>query len=289
MKLIKKLLLFMTLFLFVFLIITGIIPFLNFKLQKSSIVKRDKPVLSIAHRGASEKAPENTLIAFKKAMDDHADIIELDLHLSKDDSLIVIHDYNTKRTTGFDGNIENLTFNQIKELNASYDFKDIFPEEKIPTLDEVLKLVNGKHKVLIELKWPRNGVYPNLVKKTLECVKRNNAEDWVILQSFETSYIKEIISLNKKIECHQLIFGASNILPIYYDRTIRFGNFEPIEGISSVNIFYLYANNKFVKKMNKKGIKVFVFTVDDKKNINRAINFGVEGIISNNPAIVNMD
>jgi glycerophosphoryl diester phosphodiesterase len=287
MKTFKKIIIYMTLPLFIFLVITVLIPYINFIIQNKELKTNiNYKIESVAHRGASKYAPENTLASFKKALEENADIIELDVHVSKDDSLIIMHDSNTKRTTGTEGEIENLNFRDIRKLNAGFLFEENYKNEKIPTLDEVLKLVNGRSTVLIELKWPKNGIYINLVKEVLKCIAENNAQKWVIIQSFETAYLKEILSTTKTIDCHQLVFGWSNILPLYYDRKICIGNFEPLFGVKSVNIFYLYLSKSFVSKMHSKNIKVFVFTLDDKEKIIQAINLGADGIISNDHRIL---
>jgi len=276
----------MTISLFIFLIITVLIPFLNFYFQDSGNSNENK-IIYIAHRGASTLAPENTLQAFELALKQNVDMIELDVHLSKDDSIIVTHDRNLKRTTDLDKNVGDLTYEEIQKAKIK-DKDGNMTFEKVPTLDDVLKLINGKKKVLIELKSSRNEPYLNLVDKTLQCISKNKAEDWVAVQSFEKKYLEEIIEKNKSIECQQLIFGVSSILPVYFDTKIRFGKFEPIAGVSSVNIFYIYLNSSFVNRMHQKGIKVMTFTIDKKKDAQRAVNFGVDGIITNDVSAINV-
>ncbi|SMC45156.1 glycerophosphodiester phosphodiesterase [Moheibacter sediminis] len=272
----------MTIGLFAFFIITVLIPYLNFILQSSIVNKEDKKIIAIAHRGASKLAFENSLTSFQIALKQNIDVIEIDVHLTKDDVVVVSHDYNLKRIAKLDEDIEDLTYEQIKKLNIG----DGFVNEKIPTLNEVLKLIDGKKKIMIELKWPRKGIYKNLVSKTLACIVQNEAVEWSIIQSFEKDYLKDVIEKYPQIECHQLVFGLSKILPIYYDNHFRFGQFEPLEGVSSVNIFYMYLNSSFVKKMHSKGIKVMAFTLNDEKKIARAVNFGVDGIISDEANII---
>src|SRR5690606_21936479 len=168
MKVLKKIFLGMTLTLVFFLVLTVLIPYINFSLQDSTPKKPlARDVVAIAHRGSSQTLPENTMSAFQRALDENAQMIELDVHLSKDDS--------------------------IMSLNAAHSFAGAQGHERIPTLDQVLKLVNGRAKVLIELKWPKKGIYEKLVQRVLECIDDNNAGDWVIVQSFETTYLKEIL------------------------------------------------------------------------------------------------
>lgn len=277
----------MTISLVIFLVLTVLIPYINFSLADSTPKKPlTRDVVAIAHRGSSQSMPENTMSAFQRALDENAQMIELDVHLSKDDSIIVIHDSNFKRTAGRDAEIGELTYAEIKTLDASLSFEGSLGHESIPTLDQVLKLVNGKSKVLIELKWPKKGTYEKLVQKVLECIDDNNAGDWVIVQSFETKYLKELVERRPDIACHQLVFGWSNILPVYFDRKLRFGYFSPLEGISSVNLFYLYLNRSKAEKLHQKNMSVYVFTLNGKGAIAKAVNLGADGIISDNHLLV---
>ena len=277
----------MTLTLVFFLVLTVLIPYINFSLQDSTPKKPlARDVVAIAHRGSSQTLPENTMSAFQRALDENAQMIELDVHLSKDDSIIVVHDSNFKRTTGRDAEVGNLNYDEIKSLNVAHSFAGAQGHERIPTLDQVLKLVNGRSKVLIELKWPKKGIYEKLVQRVLECIDDNNAGDWVIVQSFETTYLKEILQKRSDIPCHQLVFGWSNILPIYFDRSLRFGYFAPLEGVRSVNLYYLYLNRSKAEELHQKNLTVCVFTLNEKKKIAKAINLGADGIISDNHLLV---
>ena len=278
----------MTLGLVVFLILTILIPYINFSIGGSINPKiLNKRPISVAHRGASKLAPENTIQSFALALNQNIDIIELDIHLSKDDSIVVIHDNNLKRTAGIDEYVENLTYSELRKINIAKKISNDNINYIIPTLDEVLKLVNGSKKVLIEIKWPKEGIYNNIVDKTLECIRSNKAETWTIIQSFDTKYLVQVTSKAPDIECHQLVFGVSNILPIYFDRSIKFGQFVPVNGISSVNIYYIYANENFVNKMHSRGLDVMVFTINEKEKMNKALSFNIDGIISDNASIIN--
>jgi len=108
----------------------------------------------IAHRGASSIYPENTIAAFSKAIELRVGFIEVDLQLSKEDSIMVIHDETLNRTTNSSGNVSEFTYQQLKELSAGYSkkFGSDFINEKIPSLFEVLKLAEREIKVCIDLK-----------------------------------------------------------------------------------------------------------------------------------------
>lgn len=282
-RILKKSLLVMSIALLIFLLLTILVPFIVFSSTSNNLQQGANRIKIIGHRGAAGLAPENTLASFKKAIEEGVDMIECDVHLSKDDSLIVMHDYKVNRTTNGEGEIQTLTYNDIRKLDAGSHFDSAFASEKVPTLDEVLALAGGKTQVLIELKWPSKGIYEGLAKKVTESIKRHNAQSWTIVQSFEKKYLQEFHEQAPELTCHQLIFGESQILPIYFDRTIHFGKFSPAPGVKSVNPFYLYLGKSFVNKMHEDNITIYPFTIDDEKKMVKAINRGADGIITNFP------
>jgi glycerophosphoryl diester phosphodiesterase len=282
---IKKVLLVMSIPLFIFLLFTVLIPFLVFSFASAQLPAAGKTITIVGHRGAAGLAPENTLASFRKALEIGVDMVELDVHLSKDDSVIVMHDYNVRRTTNGKGDIEDLTSGEIAALDAGSWYGDAFKNEKVPQLRDVLQLVNGRAKVLIEFKWPARGIYTNLVKRVLQTVREFQAESWVILQSFETKYLEEIHQDAPSIECHQLLFGRSSILPVYFDRSLRLGRFKEEPYVKSVNLFYLYLNKGFSGRLHDKGIQTFVYTIDSRSKMAKAVNLGADGIITNRPDI----
>ena len=144
------------------------------------------PVLVVAHRGFSGAAPENTLAAFRKAIEAGSDMIELDIQLSKDGKIVVIHDETLERTTDGQGRVADRTFPEIRKLDAGSWFGSQFSGEKIPTLQEVLELAKGKVLVNIEIKNPAHGQYPitELADQGLEAVKKAGMLNRVIFSSF---------------------------------------------------------------------------------------------------------
>lgn len=223
----------------------------------------------IAHRGASGSAPENTLASFRSAMDIGADFIELDIHLSKDGELIVMHDETVTRTTNGKGKIRNLTLEQIKSLDAGSWFGDKFKGLVVPTLDEVFQLSGGKIKLLIEVKGSSRK-YPGIEKKLVETIYKYYAKDWCIVQSFDDEILKNISQLDPSIVLHQLIVGRI---------------FPPVipEFIRAVNPNHHFVSGKKIEKIHSQGKKIFVWTVNEEKRMGKLISMEVDGIITNYP------
>ena len=239
----------------------------------------------IGHRGAAGYAPENTIASFQKAMDLGVDFIELDIHQTADDELVVIHDNNVQRTTNGNGTIENLSLKEIKTLDAGSWFGTEFENEKVPTLDEVLVLTKNKCKLLIEIKWPEQGIYEKLVPKLVSTLEKHGAMTSSTIQSFETSYLKEIIALKKNLACHQLIIGSAAILPFYYERGPKFGYFKPLKGITSVNQQFYFLNATGIQDNADQKIASGAYTLNHTKTIQKAVSWGLEFVITDYPDI----
>jgi glycerophosphoryl diester phosphodiesterase len=245
--------------------------------EKIDQMKKSK-LLIIAHRGASGYAPENTLAAFKKAIELKADYIELDVQLTKDGELVIIHDSNVARTTNGTGEVCELTYEEIRKLDAGKWFHMKFSEQRIPTLQEVITVCSGKIGLLIEIKNPN--LYPSIAEKLALELKKNNLDapqnDEVIVQSFDFELLK---TFNK---------FAPNIplgLLVKY-RVQGISNIQLKEWSSLVN--YLNPNKalvtkRFIRRIHSNKLKVFPYTVRDKKSIKRLIDSKVDGIVTDYP------
>jgi len=143
-RLLKKIILLIITLLLIFLILTLLIPYLQFSFADSqNHADSYNNIKVIGHRGAAFNAPENTLSAFEYVLQTNADMLELDVHLSSDDSLIIMHDRKVDRTTNGKGEIQNLSYDEISKLDAGAWFDKKFTGEKVPTLHEVFNLVQG--------------------------------------------------------------------------------------------------------------------------------------------------
>lgn len=224
----------------------------------------------IAHRGASGNAPENTLVSFRKAMDAGADFLEMDVHLSKDGELVVMHDESVNRTTSGKGKIRNLTLAEIKNLDAGSWFSKNFEGLVVPALDEVFQLANGKIKLLIEIKGTPEK-YLDIEKKLVEMIYKYNAKSWCILQSFDIDFLKNVHAIDAGVSLHYLIVG-----------NLIFPSKIP-EYIMAVNPNQNFVSKKKVEKLHLQNKKIFVWTVNDEKKMKKLISYGVDGIITNYP------
>ncbi|RDC64925.1 Glycerophosphodiester phosphodiesterase [Adhaeribacter pallidiroseus] len=248
--------------------------------EKIRLVHQKRKVMLTAHRGASGVAPENTLAAIQKALDSPADFIEIDIHQTQDSQLVVMHDATLDRTTTGQGAIAAHTLADIKKLDAGSWFKPEFKNEQVPTLEEVLRLVKGRKKLLIELKKGRD-FYPGMANQVIALLRQYRAREWCVLQSFHDEILQQIWQNEYHVPTHKLMVGKLPLLPVYFDTSLRFGSFDKYYRASAINVHYYFASRRFVKMVHNAGFKTFVWTVDDPAEINKLVNRGVDGIMSN--------
>jgi len=234
-------------------------------------------MLIFAHRGASGVEPENTLRAIQAALDAEVDGIEIDIH-EVDNKLVVIHDRWLHRTTSGQGQIYHHNFSHIRSLDAGNG-------ETIPTLDEVLALVAGKCTLNIELKGIQNIALLfsyldtaidsaiNAERNTARNTTRLSSEN-LLLSSFNHRQLNNI----KQSRPEFAIGALTACYPLEYAK------FAERLNAFSVHLNVDFISKHFVEDAHARGLKVFVYTVDELEDINTMKSFGVDGIFSNFPA-----
>jgi glycerophosphoryl diester phosphodiesterase len=233
------------------------------------------PIMVVAHRGFSGAAPENTLAAFRKAIDVGSDMIELDIQLSKDGKIVVIHDEILGRATNGQGKVSDHTLQELKKLDAGSKFRAEFSGERIPTLQEVLDLAKGRVLVNIEIKDPTYGQYPitELADKALKEVKKAGMMGRVIFSSFNPDSLEYI----EKTEPRAWV-------AFLYHRP--WGSLAEITGerkYQVLNLRNIHLTREKVDKIRKEGMKLNVYTVNTEEELEQFVKWGVDGIITNYP------
>lgn len=219
----------------------------------------------IAHRGASGYEPENTLASFKKAIELGTNGVELDVYVLKDGNVVVIHDKTVDRTTNGSGYVTEKSLLELKKLDAGNG-------EKIPTLKEVLDLVNRKVTVHIELKGKDTAIPVSTIIREYVKNKKWKYSDFYV-SSFNHSELKNIKKLIPQVKVGALIVGIIKNYDLY----------KKDFGAYSVNIWYPFVGKPVVQKAHNKGLKVYVYTVNSYKDIEKMKLTGVDGIITNYP------
>jgi len=230
----------------------------------------------VAHRGVSGNAPENTLAAFAQACETPGiDMIELDVRLSKDEQVIVLHDRTLQRTSTGNGSARNYTLAEIREFDAGSWFDPAFSKERVPTLEEVLKLVDRRRWINIELK--SDFFHPEkpglLEQRVLDTVRQAACEDQVMFSSFNHRMVANLKRLSPKA-----VTGV--LYSVYRD----FGRMpSKLAGRVGASVFVCAkreVTQRMVDDARNSRIALYVYTLNSTTAVSRMLELGVDGILS---------
>jgi glycerophosphoryl diester phosphodiesterase len=229
-----------------------------------------KDILIIGHKGANAIAPENTLMAFKKAIELKADMVEFDIYKTKDGEIVIIHDSDTLSTTGVHGLIKDMTLEEIKKLDAGEG-------EKIPTLLELIKI--AKEKVCLQIEIKSTGLLEELIK----IMKEENLINSSIVSSFIFGELVKLKNLEPKIKLG-VLFSTDLVRVPQIKRKIL----KAVEKkFYAIHLNYNIADKEIVDFAHDNNLKVNVWTVNDKDVMERLIEMGVDGIITDDISMAN--
>jgi glycerophosphoryl diester phosphodiesterase len=224
-------------------------------------------VLNIAHRGASGSFPENTLAAFRAAIEAGAEMCELDVQLTRDGAVVVIHDDTVDRTTDGTGAVAAMTLAEIKQLDAGVKFDNRFAGEPVPTLDQVFELVDGRCALNIELK------SDGLEAKVSEMVRSRDAFGWTLVSSFDWAALTRIRHVAPELRVGLLasrwparLVGAASEIKA-----------------DAINPRFDIVTEDLCIAAHSRELNVYAWTVDEPDAMRGLIAAGVDGIMTNWP------
>jgi glycerophosphoryl diester phosphodiesterase len=229
-----------------------------------------------AHRGSSAYAPENTLIAFNLAIHQECDGIELDVMLSGDKNLVVIHDNDLSRTTGFKGNVSKLPLSVLKELDAGSFFDIEYQNEKIPLLEEVLELFGARTFINIELK-NYESIFDNLPELVGGLVKKFNLKNSILFSSFNPVALLKIKRQLPESPIGLLSFpGKSGAWSRgkLAEVLIRYDAIHPEKGD---------ATRLLIDRAHARSKRVHTYTANEPGDLSRLFDLNVDGIFTDDP------
>ena len=238
----------------------------------------------IAHRGAPAYAPENTLAAFKKAIALRSDILELDVHQTKDLRLVVIHDATVDRTTNGKGRVKDLTFEELHQLDAGSWFSSAFAGERVPLLDDVLDLTSDSVSLLIELKEGSNE-YPDIEERVVRLVREKNVAPYVIFKSFHDEVLDRLRQLAPDIPRLKIVFLQVPFVSVIIGRGLDFGSILN-DSVQYLQHHWFGLTEHFISEAHTKGYQVFAWDVNDMDRMKELILKGVDGIESDYPDLL---
>ncbi len=232
-------------------------------------VRLEDDVIVIAHRGAAGSAPENTLASVALAVEQGADIVEIDVQETADGEVVVVHDSDLMRVGGAAVKIWEATYDELMEIDVGSWYGPEFSGQRVPTLEQVLEICKGRAWVDIELKY--YGHNERLEERVAEIVERMGMEDEVVLMSL----------------AYDLVLSMKALRP---DWTVGLLTAKAVGDLTTSDADFLavhvgIASSGFVRRAHAAGKEVYVWTVNDKLNMSRMMSRGVDGVITDHPAL----
>lgn len=223
-----------------------------------------------SHRGCSISAPENTLPAIQEAIDNMADYAEIDVQLTKDGEVVLLHDNSLLRTTGVDKNIWEVTYDELQGYDAGKWFSKDFEETKVPTLEEVLILSKGKINLNIEIKG--NAHNSGIEEKVVALIEKYDFERQCVITSMSYNALENVKEINPDIKTG-------------YIMSMAYGNFYNKKYADFFSLKSSFVVDKVVRMAHSYGKEVYVWTVNSESEMERLKSIGVDAIITDNPVL----
>lgn len=236
--------------------------------------------LLIAHRGDSARRPENTLASFASALETGVDVVELDVQLTADREVAVIHDGTVDRTTDGTGDVRSMTLPELRRLSAGYPqrFGSRFSGERVPTLAEVLAFLRGRSRVMIEIKGESVGddAEDGVEARTVAEVRKAQMQGEAVLISFDRRALARCRSLAPEIS-RGVLFGRVLDLDemVVAAREVASALVLPEKGLLSDDL---------AERTRRAGLLLATWVVDDAEELRQLSRFGLYGIATNRPA-----
>jgi glycerophosphoryl diester phosphodiesterase len=240
-------------------------------------IKHFRPPWIIGHRGYPYKYPENTLAAFQAAVAAGVAMIELDVMLSRDRKLVVIHDDTLERTTNGHGAVRNCTLEELKKLDAGSWFDARFADQRLPELSEVLDLAGGLTRVNIEIKaksYDHRHPPDAIEKQVVAMVQQKNLQEAVLISSFEIDFLVQIASMEDPPAIALISHTPASKRIVDICARLKVFSWHPDQKI---------VTQRQVDMMHAAGLKVFPYNVDTFEDYAGMIDMTVDGVFTDDP------
>jgi glycerophosphoryl diester phosphodiesterase len=233
--------------------------------------------LNIAHRGASALAPENTMAAFEKAVELGADALELDLYVSRDGELVVIHDDTLDRTTDGCGPVHQRSLGELMTLDAGRWFGEGFAGQRIPTLAQVLDRFAGKVPLALEIK-AGSTFFPGIEEKVVSALRQRAVIDQAAVASFDHYALRRLKEIEPAIRTAALLVG----------RPVSLSALAGPAKADGLALEASFVTKTEVEACRASGLQLVVWVVNDPAQMRHFIKFGVDGIITDRPDLLRL-
>lgn len=230
----------------------------------------DKEVQVTSHRGGGFEAPENSISAIRKAIENKVDYAEIDVQTTKDDVVVLFHDTNLKRFSKESGAIKDFTYDELSKIDIGSSFSSDYEGERIPTLESVLREAKGRVKLNIELKPMKNN--DCLALKVVDIVRKYNMENEVVITSMNYDILQKVKKMDPSIKVGYIIIAA-------------IGNVQNMQ-VDFLSVESSIIKSKLIYSMHTLGKEVHAWTVNDEKEAAQMIKLGVDNIITDNVKLI---
>lgn len=229
-----------------------------------------------AHRGFSLQYPENTMTAFRKALEAGADGIEMDARLTQDGKIVIMHDPTIDRTTNGKGKVRDMLLQEILGLDAGIKKGVVFENERVPMLEQVFAELGGKLLLNIELCNYDEGDNRQLANQTVELIEKYKLVDSVIISSFRFNNLVYVKDKNPGISCGLL--AKQGLMGLFARNLLNHS-----VSVDALHPYYTDVNSGLIRKEQQCGRKVRAWTVNDPQDIRQLYELGVDAIFTDDP------
>lgn len=233
----------------------------------------------IAHRGASHLAPENTVAAAKLAWERQADAVEVDVHLSQDGRIVVIHDGTTERTAGEDLEVAGTSAERLRQLDVGSFKAEAYAGERIPLLEEIIETVPEGKRLFVEIKCG-----PAILSRLENAIEASGKRERIVIIAFDVETIKAAKRLLPDLPAYWLVGTEKD------EETEAWVPHGPAlvaeaasSGLDGLNVHWAGVTADFAERVRAADLDLYVWTVDDPAAARRLARLGVTGITTNRP------
>lgn len=236
----------------------------------------------IAHRGASFVAPENTVASAKLGFEMKADAVEVDIWMTKDNRIVVIHDDNTSRTSGVDLKVPEALASEVRKIDVGQFKAEKYKGEKVPYLPEILNLIPEDKKIFVEIKHGEK-ILPYL----FEMIERSPKKSQIIIIGFNLNTIAKFKEKMPEIPTYWLKgTDKDKTTQKHIPHDVALIKMAKEKNIDGLNLHYSGITEEFAKEVKKSGLKLYAWTVDDPQEAIRLVKLGIDGITTNKPDVI---
>lgn len=276
----------------IFLLIVNLFPVKQ--IEEKSFFKVDRPLV-IAHQGGEKLAPSNTMAAFTNAADMGVDVLETDIHITKDGHLVTIHDPTVDRTTNGSGAVADMTLAEIQKLDAGYHFKDLEGNYSfrgkgvyIPTVEEMFQTFTDI-KIEIEIKDDNPpDKLDEIAEKLWELIKKYKMEDKIIIGSFDQEILNTFNKYSKGLVATSAGRSEVKSFVVFHKFFLRNLYVPQVDAfqIPTEDSGFDLTDQKLIDGAHRLGMQIHYWTIDDPATMNKLIDAGADGILTNRPDLL---